>query len=147
MCTSAVSLYTVALECRPSVCHTVPPSTHCTGPVLAFVYAVKELLEECKSGGTCLPANVVFLIEGEEENVRRAGRSAPSENERALTALQLCHCDMGPGLGMASSATVTPWPAGALTLPTNPRPCRPHPHRCAGEHRLPGGGAAEPAVV
>lgn len=43
------------------------------GPVLAFVYAVKELLEECKSGGTCLPANVVFLIEGEEENVRPWG--------------------------------------------------------------------------
>ena len=40
--------------------------------MLAFVYAVKELLEECKSGGTCLPANVVFLIEGEEENVRAA---------------------------------------------------------------------------
>ncbi len=48
--------------------HPSPP----TGPVLAFVYAVKELLEECKSGGTCLPANVVFLIEGEEENVRAA---------------------------------------------------------------------------
>lgn len=45
------------------------PRCPLAGPVLAFVYAVKELLEECKSGGTCLPANVVFLIEGEEENV------------------------------------------------------------------------------
>jgi Cys-Gly metallodipeptidase DUG1 len=36
------------------------------GPVLAFVYAVKELLEDCKlPDGGCLPVNVVFCFEGE----------------------------------------------------------------------------------
>ena len=38
--------------------------------MLAFIYAMRELLEDCKAGGTCLPTNIVFLIEGEEENVR-----------------------------------------------------------------------------
>jgi di- and tripeptidase/Cys-Gly metallodipeptidase DUG1 len=44
--------------------------------VLAFVYAVKELLEECKAGGSCLPCNVVFLVEGEEENGSTGFRQA-----------------------------------------------------------------------
>ncbi|RMZ55212.1 hypothetical protein APUTEX25_005490 [Auxenochlorella protothecoides] len=35
------------------------------GPVLAFIYAVKELLHEHEAE---LPVNVAFLIEGEEEN-------------------------------------------------------------------------------
>ena len=37
------------------------------GPVLAFIYSVKELVEECKqpSRAGCLPVNVVFLLEGE----------------------------------------------------------------------------------
>lgn len=35
------------------------------GPILAFIYAVKELLQDCKQPGAgCLPANVVFLLEG-----------------------------------------------------------------------------------
>lgn len=38
------------------------------GPILAFIYAVRELLEECKDGDSCLPVNVAFLLEGEEEN-------------------------------------------------------------------------------
>lgn len=49
------------------------------GPVLAFVYAVKELLEECS--GT-LPVNVVFLIEGEEENGSIGFREAVRTNLR-----------------------------------------------------------------
>ncbi|KAL4857151.1 Cys-Gly metallodipeptidase DUG1 [Chlorella vulgaris] len=52
------------------------------GPVLAFVYAVKELLEECKQGGSCLPANVVFLIEGEEENGSTGFHEAVQQNLR-----------------------------------------------------------------
>lgn len=42
------------------------------GPILAFVYAVKELLGEGAPGaagpGGSLPCNVVFVVEGEEEN-------------------------------------------------------------------------------
>lgn len=42
------------------------------GPILAFVYAVKEMLQEgtSPSGGRAgtLPCNVAFAIEGEEEN-------------------------------------------------------------------------------
>jgi len=42
------------------------------GPILAFVYAVKELLGEGRPGaagpGGSLPCNVVFVVEGEEEN-------------------------------------------------------------------------------
>lgn len=53
--------------------------------MLAFVFAVKELLEECKSGGTCLPANVVFLIEGEEENVSLSGGSGSHLAARLLS--------------------------------------------------------------
>ena len=34
------------------------------GPVLAFLYAVRELLEECRGGGSSLPVNIAFLIEG-----------------------------------------------------------------------------------
>ncbi|KAI7835447.1 hypothetical protein COHA_010652 [Chlorella ohadii] len=59
------------------------------GPVLAFVYAVKELLEECKSGGTCLPANVVFLIEGEEENGSTGFREAVQQNLRWFEGARL----------------------------------------------------------
>lgn len=42
------------------------------GPILAFVYAVKEMLQEGTSpsgaGAGTLPCNVAFAIEGEEEN-------------------------------------------------------------------------------
>lgn len=42
------------------------------GPILAFVYAVKELLGEGAPGaagpGGSLPCNVAFVVEGEEEN-------------------------------------------------------------------------------
>lgn len=51
---------------------THPPAP--AGPVLAFVYALRELLEDCKAGGTCLPTNIVFLVEGEEENVSKRRR-------------------------------------------------------------------------
>lgn len=42
------------------------------GPILAFVYAVKELLGEGRPGAAgpagSLPCNVAFVVEGEEEN-------------------------------------------------------------------------------
>ena len=38
------------------------------GPILAFVYAVKELIEESRDTGGSLPVNVAFAFEGEEEN-------------------------------------------------------------------------------
>ncbi len=38
------------------------------GPILAFIYAVKELLEEGKASQGSLPVNVAFVFEGEEEN-------------------------------------------------------------------------------
>lgn len=54
------------------------------GPVLAFVYAVKELLEERGGGrgGAGLPCNVVFLIEGEEENGSIGFHDAVQQNLR-----------------------------------------------------------------
>ena len=38
------------------------------GPILAFIYAVKEMLEEGQATLTALPVNVAFVFEGEEEN-------------------------------------------------------------------------------
>lgn len=44
------------------------------GPILAFIYAVKEMLEEGQATLTALPVNVAFVFEGEEEN----GESLPA---------------------------------------------------------------------
>lgn len=38
------------------------------GPILAFIYAVKEMLEEGHGADGSLPVNVAFVFEGEEEN-------------------------------------------------------------------------------
>eukprot|EP00951_Prasinocladus_malaysianus_P016767 scaffold131184_cov46-Prasinocladus_malaysianus.AAC.1 len=38
------------------------------GPVLGFLFAVKELMAQCTSAGQPLPVNCAFCIEGEEEN-------------------------------------------------------------------------------
>ena len=38
------------------------------GPILAFIYAVKEMLEEGHGTDASLPVNVAFVFEGEEEN-------------------------------------------------------------------------------
>lgn len=46
------------------------------GPILAFIYAVKELLQENGS----LPTNVVFLFEGEEENGSIGFKEAVQQN-------------------------------------------------------------------
>lgn len=43
---------------------------------------VRELLEECKDGGGCLPVNVVFLLEGEEENGSVGFRETVQQNMR-----------------------------------------------------------------
>lgn len=46
------------------------------GPILAFIYAVKELLEDCKAPGAgCLPVNVAFLLEGERGSGSIMGRA------------------------------------------------------------------------
>lgn len=48
------------------------------GPVLAFIYAVKELLQEHEAE---LPVNVAFLIEGEGgKHCRRASTAAPDRS-------------------------------------------------------------------
>ncbi len=38
------------------------------GPILAFIYAVKEMLDEGQGTDASLPVNVAFVFEGEEEN-------------------------------------------------------------------------------
>lgn len=48
------------------------------GPILAFIYAVKELLETSSSGG--LGCNVAFVFEGEEENGSGGFRNALRSN-------------------------------------------------------------------
>ncbi|GMH45158.1 hypothetical protein BSKO_13115 [Bryopsis sp. KO-2023] len=53
------------------------------GPILAFIYAVKDMLEECDSadgGGKALPLNISFLFEGEEENGSLGTAEAVQEN-------------------------------------------------------------------
>ncbi|KAK9815459.1 hypothetical protein WJX72_003974 [[Myrmecia] bisecta] len=50
------------------------------GPILGFVYAVKELLEEGKGCGGSLPVNVAFVFEGEEENGSAGLREAVEAN-------------------------------------------------------------------
>ena len=55
------------------------------GPTLAFIYGVKELIEErggVAGAGGGLPCNVVFLIEGEEENGSIGFRDAVQQNLR-----------------------------------------------------------------
>ena len=46
------------------------------GPILAFIYAVKEMLEEGQGTDGSLPVNVAFVFEGEEEN----GKEAPQHH-------------------------------------------------------------------
>lgn len=64
------------------------------GPILAFIYAVKELLETSGSGG--LGCNVAFVFEGEEENGSGGFRNALRSN------LQWCVPHEGPGKGLRS---------------------------------------------
>lgn len=53
------------------------------GPILAFIYAVRELLEACTRAGRQLPINVAFFLEGEEEN----GSLGSKEVRAALAVL------------------------------------------------------------
>lgn len=81
------------------------------GPVLAFVYALRELLEDCRAGGTCLPCNIVFLVEGEEENVSR-------EFVRARVCVFVC-----AGMRTPQTPIYTLWELSGLPqkgLPTGP---------------------------
>lgn len=48
--------------------HDVQAINDAQGPILAFIYAVKEMLEEGQATLTALPVNVAFVFEGEEEN-------------------------------------------------------------------------------
>lgn len=56
------------------------------GPILAFIFAVRELLEEMRhtdgAAKMTLPVNVVFLFEGEEENGSIGFKEAVQDNIR-----------------------------------------------------------------
>lgn len=71
------------------------------GPILAFVYAVKELLGEGRPGaagpGGSLPCNVAFVVEGEEEN--------GSAGFREVGATLTC-----------TAVLLGPWPYGSAFL-------------------------------
>ncbi len=50
------------------MCICANPCAYVQGPILAFIYAVKEMLEEGQGTDASLPVNVAFVFEGEEEN-------------------------------------------------------------------------------
>ena len=53
------------------------------GPILAFIYAVKEMLEEGQGADGSLPVNVAFVFEGEEENGAQPGPGCSLECGRS----------------------------------------------------------------
>jgi acetylornithine deacetylase/succinyl-diaminopimelate desuccinylase-like protein len=59
------------------------------GPILAFVYAVKEMLKEGRSRNGLLPVNVAFVFEGEEENGSAGFREAVQANLHWFEGTQL----------------------------------------------------------
>ena len=56
------------------------------GPILAFIYAVKEMLEEGQGTDGSLPVNVAFVFEGEEENGKQAPQHRLAEPETTVVA-------------------------------------------------------------
>jgi di- and tripeptidase/Cys-Gly metallodipeptidase DUG1 len=59
------------------------------GPILAFVYAVKEMIAEGAARGSSLPVNVAFVFEGEEENGSAGFREAVQSNLHWFEGTQL----------------------------------------------------------
>ncbi|CAL8463359.1 g2893 [Coccomyxa elongata] len=59
------------------------------GPILAFVYAVKEMLKEGRTRNGSLPVNVAFVFEGEEENGSAGFREAVQANLHWFEGTQL----------------------------------------------------------
>lgn len=59
------------------------------GPILAFVYAVKEMLKEGRGREGSLPVNVAFVFEGEEENGSAGFREAVQANLHWFEGTQL----------------------------------------------------------
>ncbi|KAL3135302.1 hypothetical protein ABBQ32_007500 [Trebouxia sp. C0010 RCD-2024] len=59
------------------------------GPILAFIYAVKEMLEEGQGPHGSLPVNVAFVFEGEEENGSVGFKDALLGNQHWLEGTQL----------------------------------------------------------
>lgn len=59
------------------------------GPILAFIYAVKEMLEEGHGTDASLPVNVAFVFEGEEENGSVGFKDALLGNQHWLEGTQL----------------------------------------------------------
>ena len=66
-----------------------PVSLAVQGPILAFVYAVKEMIEESRDTGGSLPVNVAFAFEGEEENGSGGFREAIKANLHWFEGTQL----------------------------------------------------------
>eukprot|EP01097_Dermamoeba_algensis_P009323 TRINITY_DN6538_c0_g1_i1.p1 TRINITY_DN6538_c0_g1~~TRINITY_DN6538_c0_g1_i1.p1 ORF type:complete len:866 (+),score=169.78 TRINITY_DN6538_c0_g1_i1:100-2697(+) len=50
------------------------------GPILAALYAMKELVDECEGELTDLPINLIFMVEGEEENGSEGFQDGISRN-------------------------------------------------------------------
>lgn len=59
------------------------------GPILAFLYAVKELMECWSLSGRGMPVNVVFVVEGEEENGSRGFKEVLQQNARWFDGTRL----------------------------------------------------------
>lgn len=62
------------------------------GPILAFAYAVKEMLQESAPSGApagTLPCNVAFAIEGEEENGSAGFQEVLQSNKRWFEGVDL----------------------------------------------------------
>jgi len=58
------------------------------GPILGFVFAVRELLESCSRGGRELPVNCAFCFEGEEENGSHGFAATLEANQHWFTGTQ-----------------------------------------------------------
>lgn len=65
------------------------------GPILAFIYAVKEMLEEGQGTDGSLPVNVAFVFEGEEENGKQALQHRLAEIRNS------CDCQLPSRPGMS----------------------------------------------
>lgn len=88
-----IHAYRVLSRSFPWVIVTHALALRSQGPILAFIFAVRELMnaaaEAGAPGGTLLPVNVAFVFEGEEENGSRGFAQAITQNLRWFEGTQL----------------------------------------------------------